>query len=1549
MKVAKDSSMVRAEWPFALTRPPCVKLHRLPQSSFLAPAKLFSRTCSPSPISIRFPRKSPFAVFKGSKRFIVSSSPSPMNSPPPSSSSSKVKKYDVFISFRGEDVRNSFTSHLFTALCREKIETYLDSEKLRQGKDIPPALFEAIEESRIAVVIFSRCFASSRWCLDELLKILECKKKNGLIVLPVFFDITPTIVRRQTASYAMAFAAHEIYYGRKSAAAAAKVKQWRAALTEAANLSGFDSDVIRPESKLTEEIVACILKSLGDLWVSSQDDLVGAESNIKAVEKLLGTEKDNFRCVGIWGMAGIGKTTIAGAIFNHICGRFEGCCFLADVREQSKQRQLFTLRNEILQQILDRKDINIQTPDIGQRFLRDRLRSTRALIVLDDVSSLRQLEFLVKDIRYFRPGSRLIVTSRDKDVLKHGFDAIYEVKGLADKDALELFFRCALKENLPSEDHLRIAKRVLQYANKNPLALKVLGSFLYQKTLEEWESAWGRLQNFPDAEIQQILEISCEDLPTEEMDIFLDIACFFNGEDTSFVTRMLDGCGFDAIIGIRALIDKSLLTISKNRLQMHNLIQETGKEIVRKKAPRVPGRRSRLWDHDDIYEVLTTNEPADAVECISLNLSEVKEMQLSARAFEKLYNLRFLKFYTTEGSDEKCKVHFPEGLKFLPNKLRYLHWHSYPLNSFPPDFCPEFLVKLSMRYSSLERLWDGSKDLNNLRWIDLCYSMNLKHMPDLSGAPKLEHVTLRGCRKLVGLVSISCKLKHLELLDLSGCSNLKEFPEISWDIKELLLEETAIEELPPTIRNFHQLVRLDMRNCKMLKNASTTDYELASLEYLSLSGCSKVTKFPEISRNLQKLLLNETEIDEIPSSVIFLGKLILLDLQNCKRLESLPSSICNLKSLQELNLSGCSSFHSFPEILGTMDALSCLNLNGAAIKELPSSVEHLSVLSSLDLGNCKNLVSLPDEVCKLKFLKDLNLSGCLGLENLPKCSGIMPLRKLRANRCNSQVIGFLSENLFSLETLDLSECGLLEFPDILTLLTSLVEVDISKNDFEKVPPSIIRLTVLQNLDISYCDRLHSLPELPSSVSKLVAHNCSSLEVILRNNGTENRKVYYSYHLETFVFTNCYKLNQDAKHMILQYAERRIHTLTSYVGLTLNLLGCTSDYAWMPDEKIRCILSTRHECKDFGEALGGLYQVLFNEDPLAVESRLTILIQVVFTILSRCELDFQGQLRFVTWLAALFLSYLDKPSTNFCFPGSNLPEWLKFQNVGSHITMTFEPSKPSDVHSQFVGFAVCVAIEFGNYNEDNGFSVKCKYHLQTEELGSYDGVFYLRGWGGQQSKPIRVEGDHLFLGCDFSLIFEASRGMLRYSNNLREVSFEFFAVDGDDNPLKCCSVTKCGMLPLYFRDMIPSEKETLDRDDNSKGREDSRGYDTLLLSILKRYLYSSYEFVHDQKNGSIYLAHMHYFVGEKIFARSIGPAVSDREHFSRAEYMEKFLTSLHASDRIDQFKDQRVRDTHGVVDKDVKTINWWMLLLCVIGIFGLSWCFIHGWTDLLLEQ
>jgi hypothetical protein len=156
----------------------------------------------------------------------------------PSSSSSTCRwRHDVFLSFGGEDTRSGFTSHLHQALDDKGFNTFIDYN-LQKGEEISKQLLETIESSMISIVVLSKTYASSTWCLDELVKIVDCRKNNGQLVLPVFYKVDPSEVRKQNGDFGAALAKHEENFKNNMD----KVQSWRTTLYEVDGLSGWHYD-----------------------------------------------------------------------------------------------------------------------------------------------------------------------------------------------------------------------------------------------------------------------------------------------------------------------------------------------------------------------------------------------------------------------------------------------------------------------------------------------------------------------------------------------------------------------------------------------------------------------------------------------------------------------------------------------------------------------------------------------------------------------------------------------------------------------------------------------------------------------------------------------------------------------------------------------------------------------------------------------------------------------------------------------------------------------------------------------------------------------------------------------------------------------------------------------------------------------------------------------------------------------------------------------------------------------------------------------------------
>ncbi|KAL4645148.1 hypothetical protein ACB092_02G215400 [Castanea dentata] len=802
-------------------------------------------------------------------------------------------------------------------------------------------------------------------------------------------------VRKQKGKFGIALIEHERKHNKD------KVQSWRAALTKTADLRGFtyEEGCFELEAQFINKIVEEISSTASNrtqLFVAQYP--VGIDSHVAKIELLLDTKSNGVRMLGIHGLGGVGKTTIAKAVYNRIFDRFDRSCFLENVRERS------LTTNDIVQLQETLLNLKVDSVSKGTELIKNMLRHKRLFLILDDVDKSNQIESLLGRCDWFSSGSRIIITTRDKQVpTTLGKDhLVYEVKGLNQLEAHELFSRHTFQMNKPGEDYSKVAKQIIHYANGLPLALKVIGSDLRGRSIREWEDALEKYKKIPPQEIQEKLKISYDGLEKIVKEIFLYIACIFKGFKKDFVTDLLETCNLCPRYGIPKLIDKCLITVDQyGILSMHDLLQQIGREIDQQE-PDNPGNRSRIWCYEDAYEVLTGNMGTNKIKAMILRSPEPVTMKLQDEPFESMKNLKFL-FVEN--------VHFREEFQYLPNGLRLLEWHKFPFSSLPSKYCPQKLVALNMNGSSyikIETILKQDIQLENLKHVDLQECDSITELPKLC-APALETLNLSFCTKLVTIHEL-CAPKLVKLIHYR-CYNL-----------------VTVHE---SVGSLDRLQFWYLGDCVRLQNLPN-NLRLKSLEIFSLCNCSMLEKFPNIlhqeMKSLKRLDLSQSGIREVPSSIGYLTQLTHLWLYDCHNLRDLPDSIGYLTQLTHLSLNGCHNLRDLPDSIYKLQMLENFSFDSAKLRPPCNSFDGLfeygflrlwdlrfsgyrgieleflmkpnyfPVLRLLDLAHT-DIVSIPESLNRFTTLEILHIDNCQQLRQIFRLP--QSIRILLANNCPS--------------------------------------------------------------------------------------------------------------------------------------------------------------------------------------------------------------------------------------------------------------------------------------------------------------------------------------------------------------------------------------------------------------------------------------------------------------------------------------------------------------------------------------------------------------------
>ncbi|CAE5958418.1 unnamed protein product [Arabidopsis arenosa] len=1029
-------------------------------------------------------------------------------------------KFSVFLSFRGFDTRANFCERLYVALNeKQNVRVFRDNEGMEKGDKIDPSLFEAIEDSAASVIVLSKNYANSAWCLNELALICELRSSLKRPMIPIFYGVNPSDVSKQSGHFEKDFEEKAKTFDEET------IQRWKRAMNLVGNIPGFvcteetvkdDNDGINRD-KVDDMIALVVKKVLAEVRNRPEkvaDYTVGLESCVEEMIDLLDFESSSgVQILGLYGMGGIGKTTLAKSFYNKIIVNFNRHrVFIENVREKSSDQDgLVNLQKTLIKELFGLVP-GIEDVSRGLEKIKENVHEKKIIVVLDDVDHIDQVNALVGETKWYGDGSLIVITTRDSEILsKLSVNQQYEVKCLTEPQALKLFsFYSLRKEKPPTQSLLELSKKIAEVTGLLPLAVKVFGSHLYDKDENEWQVELEKLTNTQPDILHCVLALSFESLDDEEKKVFLDIACLFLKMEITKeeVVDVLKGCGFKAEAALRVLIQKSLVTIMKDdTLWMHDQIRDMGRQMVLKECSDDPEMRSRLWDRCEIMNVLDYMKGTSSIRGIVFDFKKkfVRDPTADEIVSRNLRNnpginsvcnyLRniFIRFRAEE-KPKRSEITIPvepfvpmkklrllqinnvelEGnLKLLPSELKWIQWKGCPLENLPPDILARQLGVLDLSESGIRRVDE------NLKVINLRGCHSLKAIPDLSNHKALEKLVFERCnllvkvprsvgnlRKLLQLDLRRCSklseflvdvsgLKCLEKLFLSGCSNLSVLPENIGSmpcLKELLLDGTAISNLPDSIFRLQKLEKLSLMGCRSIQELPSCVGKLTSLEDLYLDDTALRNLPISIGdlKNLQKLhLMRCTSLSKIPDTI---NKLISLKelFINGSAVEELPLVTGSLLCLEDLSAGDCKSLKQVPSSIGGLNFLLQLQLNSTPIESLPEKIGDLHFIRQLELRNCKSLKALPESIGKMDTLHNLYLEGS-NIEELPEelCK-LENLVELRMSNCT--MLKRLPESfgdLKSLHHLYMKETLVSELPESFGNLSNLMVLEMLKTPLRR--------------------------------------------------------------------------------------------------------------------------------------------------------------------------------------------------------------------------------------------------------------------------------------------------------------------------------------------------------------------------------------------------------------------------------------------------------------------------------------------------------------------
>ncbi|CAM6126744.1 unnamed protein product [Calypogeia fissa] len=847
--------------------------------------------------------------------------------------------------------------------------------------------------------------------------------------------------------------------------------------------------LIEVATKMEEEARVQEEKRLQDAFPQNFQHLPKEVIHMNAqMENVMGM-LDNATTVGLTGMGGLGKTTLAMAIFNDLSSRFEYTCFVRDVKLIPGGAA------DVKAAVWDQ--LYCHGKNVEGRKNWSKLRGKTLFLVLDDISSSREEEVLLDLANYPSPESRFLLTSRDQGLLTN-LGKVYVLPFWKDDHldgAKVLFQKHAFPgQKVPPKELDSVMESIIKKCDGLPLTLEVVGKFLRRKQIcEDWEQTLRALEAAEhvkdlDERLWAKLKVSYDDLGPKEQQIFLDATTFFGGEYDWTLGEALAAwsAAYETTserLQWQTLVDMSLVyPVDKGEfIKVHEQLQSLGQRIALEASNN---DKYRVWGGKVGLKMLQTNNEFDGKRIHAFRVGEEDKeeeeeeedeqegdgeeegdvdgpecIHIPRAALPKLEKVQFLEVtgpIVIHGS--------PEGV-FIPEEVVLLSCHGGDL------FNPALQTRLAiLKLFSLEDMPGSIGQLSCLKFMHL-EDCNVQRLPNSFCRLKaLQQLTLNGFAQLESLPESFGQLSSLNTLRLNSCKSLHTLPKSFGQLKSLHHLEFSycdkLESLPESFGELNALSHLEFRDCNSLCHLPDSFGKLKSLHRLEFANCDLLESLPESFGELNALSHLEFQdcnsLCHLPDSFGKLKSLHHLNFNSCRLLKSLPESFGELNALNYLYFLAGNRLHHLPDSFGKLKSLHHLEFSFCSLLEsLPESFGELNALDYLDFYECNRLHHLPDSFGKLKSLHHLEFLYCDTLESLPESFGeLNALSHLEFQDCNS----------------------LCDLPDSFGKLKSLHRLEfIDCHELESLPESFVELTALSDLKFVNCS---SLQHLPDSFGKL---------------------------------------------------------------------------------------------------------------------------------------------------------------------------------------------------------------------------------------------------------------------------------------------------------------------------------------------------------------------------------------------------------------------------------------------------------------------------------